>query len=456
MTDWIIIVDDDIVNLKAAGRILSEHGMRVTALKSGWKLLDYIRENGMPDLVLLDIQMPDLDGFETLKELRKLGKEMNVPEVPVIFLTAAEDAGTENRGFDMGVSDFVHKPFDTEVLIKRIEHAIHTQETIKKYAEEATVDALTGLLNKQAANDQISALCHEKRGCLLIMDLDSFKLVNDIYGHEAGDRVLEACAKIFGARMRQEAVIGRIGGDEFMLFGIEMTREEDIRSYTEMINEELLIRAKEILGDTMQIPLGISVGAVFVPKSGTDFQELFRIADRALYEVKKNGKHSYRILGREIEDNPDIPEKPDLDTLTTILEERNISQNAMWMGREAFGNVYRYMIRYMERYHGTAYRMLITAEFLNNNRTTGERALIIDTLREQLQNSLRNSDIMMQIGMNQFFLLLPEIHEGDIEAVRARIIMAWSKTEYSREVMLSYETGVVHLTHNDEENRVMP
>lgn len=453
MTDWIIIVDDDIVNLKAAGRILSEHGMRVTALRSGWKLLEYIRENGTPDLVLLDIQMPEMDGFETLKQLRKLLKEMNEPEVPVIFLTAADDADTENRGFDMGVSDFVHKPFDTEVLIKRIEHAIHTQETIQKYAEEATVDALTGFLNKQAANEQIGALCHEKRGCLCILDLDSFKLVNDIYGHESGDRILEATAKTLRSRMRQEAVFGRIGGDEFLIFGIEMTREEDIRSYTEMINEEILKHAKELLGDSMQIPLGISLGAVFVPKSGTDFEELFRIADRALYEVKKNGKHSYRILGKDTDSATDIPETPDLETLTTILEERNISQNAMWMGREAFGNVYRYMIRYMVRYHGTAYRMLITAHFSGNTHTTGEQALIIDTLREQLQNSLRNSDIMMQIGMNQFFLLLPEIHEGDIEAVRKRIAKAWEATEYAKEVTLDYETGEVHLTHNDEEDR---
>ena len=95
MADWVVVVDDDIMNLKIAGRILSTNNMRVTALKSGQALLDYIKENETPDLILLDINMPGMDGFETLKKLRE--QEVGQEEIPVIFLTANDDEESETR-----------------------------------------------------------------------------------------------------------------------------------------------------------------------------------------------------------------------------------------------------------------------------------------------------------------------------------------------------------------------
>ena len=99
MAKWIIVVDDDTANLKMAGHILSKNNMRVTALKSGSSFLEYVNENGMPDLVLLDIKMPVMDGFETLGKLRQLEQKKGLMKTPVIFLTADEDVDTETRGF---------------------------------------------------------------------------------------------------------------------------------------------------------------------------------------------------------------------------------------------------------------------------------------------------------------------------------------------------------------------
>lgn len=120
MADWVIVVDDDMANLKMAGHILSKNHMRVTALKSGKALLDYIGEN-QPDLILLDILMPDMDGFETLEKLRELegGKD-----IPVIFLTANEDEESETKGLKLGAMDFIKKPFVPDVLALRVRHII--------------------------------------------------------------------------------------------------------------------------------------------------------------------------------------------------------------------------------------------------------------------------------------------------------------------------------------------
>lgn len=139
MADWIIVVDDDISNLKIAGHILSKENMRVTALKSGKALLDYIAEKGVPDLVLLDIRMPEMDGFETLAKLRE--QEAEGEEVPVIFLTADENEETETKGLSLGAMDFIKKPFVPDVLTLRARHIIelnHLQKNLELEVDKKT------------------------------------------------------------------------------------------------------------------------------------------------------------------------------------------------------------------------------------------------------------------------------------------------------------------------------
>ena len=215
MAKWIIVVDDDTANLKMAGHILSKNNMRVTAFKSGRSFLDYVDDNGMPDLVLLDIKMPVMDGFETLGELRKLEEQKGLMKTPVVFLTADEDVDTETRGFEVGVSDFIRKPFNPDVLLRRIDNIMSNSQEMHDLKSEATIDKLTGFLNKGATGVELSKMCSEKSGCLMMIDLDSFKLVNDIYGHEMGDRVLIACAETIRNAVPAGSKCGRIGGDEF-------------------------------------------------------------------------------------------------------------------------------------------------------------------------------------------------------------------------------------------------
>ena len=139
MADWVIVVDDDLTNLKMAGHILSKSGYRVSAVKSGQAMLDYIAANGAPDLILLDINMPGMDGFETLKRLRE--QEAGKNETPVIFLTADENESSETKGLSLGAMDFVKKPFVPEVLALRVRHIIdlnHLQQDLSREVEKKT------------------------------------------------------------------------------------------------------------------------------------------------------------------------------------------------------------------------------------------------------------------------------------------------------------------------------
>lgn len=457
MADWIVVVDDDISNLKIAGKILSSNNMRVTALNSGQSLIDYVREKGAPDLILLDINMPGMDGFETLRKYRVMEEELSIPKVPVIFLTADEDSASESKGFDMGVSDYIRKPFNPDILIRRVENIVNTHGQMLKFEEQATIDNLTGFLNKAATNERMNELCLRSKGCLCIIDLDSFKLVNDIYGHDTGDQVLEAFAGIIRDNVKGNGTFGRIGGDEFLIFCEGLTDEEELADYTRTINEKMLEEAKRIMGEQMGIPLGASIGAVMVPEMGDEFAELFKLADRTLYLVKNGGKHGYMLYSPEnFIDELDVPKDMDLKTLSHILEERNVPQSAMWMGKEAFGNIYRYMIRYMDRYQGTAYKLLFTAH-ITKQLNLAEKTEVLERVRSLLQDSLRNSDIMMQIGENHFFLLLPEINEYNVERVINRINIAWENDEYHGLANLSVEAESIeqdkHNNPHKEENR---
>ena len=132
-TDWVVVVDDDVANLKMAGVILSRQHMRVTALRSGRALLEYIRSNS-PDVILLDVRMPEMDGFETMRLLKR---EMAPgQEIPVIFLTADDNAESEMKGLNLGAMDFIKKPFVPDVLTARVKHIIQLSRLQRNLAEE--------------------------------------------------------------------------------------------------------------------------------------------------------------------------------------------------------------------------------------------------------------------------------------------------------------------------------
>ncbi|MBQ9606360.1 MAG: response regulator [Lachnospiraceae bacterium] len=133
MADWVIVVDDDESNLKIAGRILSKANMRVTAMPSGQALINYIRDKDVPDLILLDVKMPEMDGFETMEALRAMDRGRLVP---VIFLTADEKEGTEVKGLSLGAMDFIKKPFVPEVLTLRVRHMIDLDHLQRNLADE--------------------------------------------------------------------------------------------------------------------------------------------------------------------------------------------------------------------------------------------------------------------------------------------------------------------------------
>jgi len=440
MAKWIIVVDDDTAILKMAGHILSKNNMRVTALKSGSSFLEYVTENGTPDLVLLDIKMPVMDGFETLGKLRQMEEQRGLMKTPVIILTADEDADTETRGFEVGVSDFIRKPFNPDVLLRRIDNIMSNSQEMQSLKSEATIDKLTGLLNKGASSVELSGMCSDSTGCLMMIDLDSFKLVNDIYGHEMGDKVLIACADTIKNNVPSGSKCGRIGGDEFAAFAAGVTTEGAVAEITLKINEEITKKAKELMGDDMSIPLGASIGGIFVPRYGNDYTALLRLADKALYTVKKNGKHSYSLHDDDTEDGS-VTSVHDIHAISEILGERSIQDVALQLDKDSFSPVYRYVIRYSIRHHINACKVLFTLA-PENGKTDTDFYDIVDTFGSHIRESLRKSDIFMRSSKNQYFVFLTDIRADSIDTVISHLLDGWNSKNISG-LVITHETEFI-------------
>ena len=443
MADWIIVIDDDVTTRKSAEKILRKNHMRVTSLSSGEELMKILEKGELPDLILMDVNTPGMDGFEALKNLRHL--EEGRKETPVIFLTGEYDQKVEIKGFREGAMDFLRKPLDPEVLTERVQRVLRTQEKMNRFEQAAAMDKMTGLLNKETAESKIRELCATSQGYLCIMDLDSFKAINDLYGHEMGDRALELFATILKQEMRHDDICGRIGGDEFLLFVRSMSKGDELHQFIARINKVYQGEVSGLIG--RQLQLGVSAGAALVPEHGRDYERLFHLADETLYSVKLNGRHGVSVAERTNNAKDRAAGELSLDTITSILEERSSHSNAMWMGTDAFINIYQYMTRYMERYHGVAYRTLFTLKIHREHVNDEDRAQVMEAFRKVMQRSLRNSDVMVEISDNQLFLLLPETKDYDIELVVKRLLSRWEQTAYSKDISVSYETGRVHLQY---------
>ncbi len=444
----ILIVDDEAMMLMVTKRILSPN-YEVICANSGEEAIDvYFKEK--PDLILSDLLMPEMTGFEMHEIIQKRVSE----KVPIMYMTADDTEETEGKGFDLGAADFIHKPFKPDILLRRVENVLGNLEKIKDLTEEINIDKLSGVLNKNGANTKLTKVCEETDGILAIIDLDSFKLVNDIYGHEAGDRILIGFAEIIKNNTEPDDIIGRIGGDEFIVFLYHVNDENVLAGLSARVNDRLYKLALEVLGTDMKIPLGASFGAVRVPDFGREYPDLFKMADKALYYVKQNGKHGYSFYKESSAVTSNESPEEEMRKISKLLEERNIQNCAFWLGQDAFSAVYRFMLRYISSYNGVAYKLLFDV-MPESGADDGAYAYAIDSFGELLNRSLRKSDIMMQSKPNQFFLLLPEITGENIDNVIARILRQWETLNGNKDmkVKLVYEKETISKHEAEEEER---
>ena len=418
----VLIVDDDPVMLRLASIIISKHFQVVTA-SSGEEALT-IFEAEKPDLVLSDLLMPEMDGYE----LHRILQERNSEPVPIVFMTADKDEDSERRGFDIGVDDYVHKPFKADVLLRRIQNVLRNSNKIRGLKQAVDMDALTGLLNKTTSQRKISELCRKHQGTLMIIDLDSFKLINDLYGHSIGDKILIRFAALIKEVIHASDLAGRIGGDTFIAFCQDVQDESIVIEKAAFLNEKILAATREIVGRDMNISFGVSIGAVFIPSDGTDFSILCSKANKALYESKQAGKHGCSFYG---DNNDTQSDRKKLLDMEMIFGERIVDNGAYFVEVNGFKEIYRILVRLVRNYRRDVQIMQITLDTENSD--------ALDKFREMLLNSLQQSDCVTQNGKKQFLVLMPETHIEECDGIEQKIISRWQSSPFSRFFIPKFE-----------------
>ena len=418
----ILIVDDEIIMQKIASKILSKK-YEVICASSGEEAIELF-ENEKPDMVLSDLLMPEMDGYK----LHRILQEKSSNSVPIMFMTADESDESESHGFEIGAADYIRKPLKADILLRRVANILDNLDKIQDLKQAAEVDPMTGLLNKIAATRELEKICATANGALMMLDLDSFKLVNDIYGHPQGDKILIKFAELLKNITRESDLLGRMGGDEFIAFCHDIKSEEIIAEKTKYLNEKLFEAAKIFMGEKFNIPLGVSVGANFVPHFGTDFQTLYKKTDKALYKVKQNGKHGYSIYSEE----ENFGAQENFSDINQILGERVTPHGAYFLELEQFKLIYREMFRIITAYKKDCQFVTLTVNTENES--------ILEELGELLKNNLRVSDCITQGGKNKFFIILPETKSAEIQYMILKLSAKIKATKNLSQYKISFDS----------------
>ncbi len=291
-----VLVADDSATVRALVRLeLEAAGYEVIEAEHGQQALDAARSSEL-DAVLLDVEMPVLDGFQTIAALKD---DPRTADIPVVFLTSRSASEDVVGALRAGAHDYLRKPPDPAELLARVAAAVEVtalRSELRRRTDEldrmSRTDHLTGLFNRRHLDESLQAMVSSSRRhhfpvSVLLVDVDHFKAVNDRYGHEAGDVVLQGVASALGSAVRVDDVLGRWGGEEFLVLAPH-TDLAGVQVLAERLRQQ--VSAHAVATSAGEVAVTISIGGATTVGLGTPVDEVLRAADERLYAAKAAGR----------------------------------------------------------------------------------------------------------------------------------------------------------------------
>ena len=281
----VLIIDDSPTNLQVlAACVKDEH--RVKVATSGEQCLIIAQSDPQPDLILLDVEMPGMNGYEVCKYLKS---SPQTSEIPIIFVTGLQGDKDEEKGLALGAVDYITKPIRPAIVIARVKTHVTLKLQRDKLNKMAFFDQLTGLYNRHYLIDMATkkvsrALRHHYDLWVFMIDIDHFKSINDTYGHPMGDKILKDVAHVLALENRSEDVVARFGGEEFVVLFDPCSKEDAL-----MKADRILKKIKDLKPHNISVT--VSIGIAKLTNEDANFERLLKRADDALYRAKENGRN---------------------------------------------------------------------------------------------------------------------------------------------------------------------
>jgi diguanylate cyclase (GGDEF)-like protein len=294
----ILVVDDTLADSQLLAAILTTQGYRVRTATDGRSALAEI-DRAEPHLILLDINMPGMDGFELCWHLKQSSQYAGIP---VIFVSVCDDTDSKVAAFKCGGIDYVTKPFRVAEIKARVHAHLQLKQARDRLGYQAGHDPLTGLPNRSLLVDRLrqTLIFAERYGgqvAVAYIDLDKFKTINDRFGHKAGDQLLVEVSQRLQSCMRESDTIARIGGDEFVI----VLYNRDNESITPQAMQRILDCVSETITlDSVVLNPSCSIGFACYPQDGGDVDTLLRNADTAMYRAKEIGRNNFQFYTTEL------------------------------------------------------------------------------------------------------------------------------------------------------------
>jgi len=310
-----LIADDDRVTTAILSAAVAGWGLEPVVANDGAQAWEMLQAPGAADLVIVDWMMPGMDGLELCRRIR------NTPSLAatyVLLLTGRSSRADLVAGLDAGADDYMVKPIDPEELRARVQVGVRVATLQRRLAEQvaelasardhlariASTDALTDLYSRRgwfelAASEFSRSRRYGRAVSLLLIDLDYFKRVNDTFGHDAGDRLLQTFAAMLRVECRQSDVVGRIGGEEFAI----LLPETSIHAAQRLAERICLAsRALNVVTAAGEISCTVSIGISAIGSHDFTIDDVMRRADSALYEAKRGGRDQWRRALADLND----------------------------------------------------------------------------------------------------------------------------------------------------------
>ena len=300
----ILIVDDNVTNCEVLQRRLSMQGLSCRTAYDGNTAISEVF-NKTPDLILLDVILPDINGLELLKTFRK---EHNAESLPVIMVSAFNDVDSISKCIQLGAQDYLPKPINGTILLAKVVAALERKfwrerekELVDKLHIQATTDQLTGIYNRRVIFEALdeamenSKQSKDRQFATIMFDIDFFKQVNDNYGHAGGDAVLISFAQLLQSEISSPNIVGRIGGEEFLAI-LYLSPDEAKEFCAKLIKK---INNNIVNFEGTDIKVSSSGGVAFSTETETS-ADLTNKADERLYDAKKDGRNRFKLIDSEL------------------------------------------------------------------------------------------------------------------------------------------------------------